>query len=105
MYRLLLAVSLLFSSVVFSQDSIDAMMRRSDSINKEILKSQAIADSLRNKEDIDRMTERSTNAWAQYQREQNAKKKKQAIMYMVFGGLGLAILVVGLLRRRIKKPQ
>lgn len=105
MYRFLLALSLLFSSVAFSQDSIDAMMRRSDSINKEILKSQAYADSLRNKEEIARMVENSANTWAQYQREQNAKKKKQAIMYMVFGGLGLVILVIGLLRRRTKKAQ
>lgn len=104
MPKLLLAVSLLFSSVVFSQDSIDAMMRRSDSLNKEMLKSQAYVDSLRNKQEIDRMIERSANTWAQYQREQNAKKKKQAIMYIVFGAVGLVVLVIGL-RRKGKKPQ
>ena len=104
MSKLLLAVSLLISSLVFSQDSIDAMMRRSDSLNKEILKSQAYADSLRKKEDIDRMTKNSADFYVNYQKEQNAKKKKQAIMYIAFGVAGFVVLIIGL-RRRAKKAQ
>jgi hypothetical protein len=104
MSKLLLAVLLLISSVVFSQDSIDDMLRRSDSLNKEIIKSQAYSDSLRKKEDMDRMAERSADFFAQYQKDQNAKKKKQAIMYIAFGVAGIVVLIIGL-RRRVKKPQ
>lgn len=104
MSKLLLAVSLLFSSIAFSQDSIDAMMRRSDSLNKESIKRQAYADSLRLKEDMDRMSKNSVNFMVNYQKEQNAKKKRQAIMYIAFGVAGFVVLFIGLRRRR-KKAQ
>jgi hypothetical protein len=104
MSKLLLAVSLLFSSVAFSQDSIDARMRRSDSLDKEINKSRAYADSLRLKEDMDRQAKRSIDFFVSQQKEQNAKKKKQAIMYIAFGVAGFVVLIIGLRRRR-KKAQ
>jgi hypothetical protein len=104
MSKLLLAVSLLFSSVVFSQDSIDALLRRSDSLNQEIIKRQAYADSLRKKEEMDRMSRNSADFFVNYQKEQNAKKKKQAIMYIAFGVVGFVVLFIGL-RRRAKKTK
>ena len=104
MSKLLLAISLLISSLVFSQDSLNDILRRSDSLNKESIKSQAYADSLRQKEEMDRMSRNSVDYFVNYQKEQNAKKKKQAIMYIAFGVVGIVVLIIGL-RRKAKKPQ
>jgi hypothetical protein len=102
MRRVLLAISLLLSAVVFSQDSITDALRKMDSLEKAINKSQYYSDSLRQKEDIDRMTSRSADYFVQYQKEQRKKQKKQAIIYMVIGAAGIIVLVIGLLRRRKK---
>ena len=73
-------------------------------MQKAIANSQAYADSLRVKEDMDRMAERSANYWAQYQREQKAKQKRQAIIYMAMGVAFLVVLIIGM-RRRMKKTK
>ena len=102
MSTFLLAVSLLISSVAFSQDSTGVVLRQSDSLNEEIRKSQDYADSLRRKEDMDRMANNSINYFAELQRQRNARQKRQAILYITMGVLFLIVLIVGL-RRKTKR--
>ncbi|SRR5258705_8968549 len=102
MSRLLMILLLFISSVSFSQDPVDTMLRRSDSLRGEIRKSEAYTDSMRRKEDIDRMTSNSVNAFVRYQKEQKEKERKKAILYIGLGVFFLVVLVVGL-RRRTKK--
>ena len=102
MSRLLLTLSLFISCVAFSQDSTDAILRRSDSMQEEIRKSEAYADSIRSKEDIDRMTSNSVKTFVRYQQEHREKQKKKAMLYIGIGVFFLIVLIIGL-RRRIRK--
>jgi hypothetical protein len=102
MHKVLLGISLLISSLVFSQDTVTDALRKMDSLQKAINSSQAYADSLRQKEDIDRMTSQSADYFVQYQKEQRAKQKKQAVIYIVMGVAGFIVLAIGLMRRRKK---
>ena len=102
MRKILLAISLFISSLVFSQDTVTDALRKMDSLEKAINNSQAYSDSQRRKEDIDRMTSRSADYFVQYQKEQRAKQKKQAIIYIVMGVAGFIVLIIGLMRRRKK---
>jgi hypothetical protein len=96
----LLAISLLIPSQVVSQDTVTDAPRKMDSLEKAINSSQVYSDSLRQKEDIERMTSRSADYFVQYRKEQRAKQKKQAIIYIVMGVAGLIVLLIGLLRRK-----
>lgn len=102
MPKLLLAISLLISSNVFCQDTLN--LQKIDSLQKAISKSLTYSDSLRQKEDIDRMTSRSADFFVQYQKQQKEKQRKQAIMYIVLGVGGLIVLIIGL-RRKVKKVK
>lgn len=103
MYKFLLALSLLVSGITFSQDTPGTLLRRTDSLNKAIEKSIRYSDSIRNKEEIDRMTARSVDWMVNYQKQKKEKQRKQAIMYIVMGVVFLAVLIVGLIRRSKKK--
>jgi hypothetical protein len=102
MTRLLLAIFLFISSVGFSQDTLDNIVRRSDSLREETRKREAYSDSVRRKEEIDRMTSRSVDYFVNYQKQQRERQKKQAMLYIGIGIFFLIVLIVGL-RRRIKK--
>ena len=102
MSKLLLAISIFIASVACSQDATDSLLYRSDSMREEIRKSAARSDSIRNKEEIDRMTSNSVKAIVRYQEEQKEKQKKKAMLYIGIGVFFLIVLVVGL-RRKVKK--
>ncbi len=98
MYKLSLALALAFPLITFSQDSISPA-GQPDSSNYV----SSYADSIQ-KEDIKRMSERSANYFANLLRERRVREKKQAILYIAMGVFFLAVLIVGLLRKR-KKTQ
>ena len=99
MYRFLLALSLLIATPGSSQDSLGPNQKDSHPV---VMDYSSRLDSER-KAEINQMTERSVNAYAEYAREQRAKQKKKAIIYLSIGILGLVVLVVGLRRNARKK--
>lgn len=101
MYRLLLIVSHLIFPVAFSQDTINNRSGGEDTSGKVMGNELTYPDRL-SKEDLDRMNKSSADFFVQYQRQQKARQKKQAMLYIGIGIFFLIILVVGL-RRRIKK--
>ena len=102
MSKLLLAISIFIASVACSQGATDSLLYRSDSMREEIRKRTARSDSIRNKEEIDRMTSNSVQAIVRYQQEQKEKQKKKAMLYIGIGVFFLIVLIVGL-RRKVKK--
>jgi hypothetical protein len=94
MSRLLLALSLFICTSVFSQDSTRPLQQDTASAEHHLTKEQ--------KEEIDRMTNRSVEFFTTYQKQQKEKQKKKAMLYIGMGVFFLVVLVVGL-RRRAKK--
>ena len=98
MYGLLLAAALLISTISSSQDTGKI---KQDSLNT-VINNLSYSDSVQKGEDLKRMTDRSVSYFAQLQKQRNAQKKKQAILYLVLGVVFLIVLIVGF-RRRMKK--
>ena len=100
MRKLLLAIMLLTSAVSFSQDTIRKPVPQDTSASSAVT---TYEDSVQ-KEDMKRMAERSTDYFANLSKERQAQQRKQAIMYIAIGVFFLAVLIIGLLRKR-KKVQ
>jgi flagellar biosynthesis protein FliP len=91
---------LLFISVSDAQTakSVEQLKQQANQMSEMLQKQK---DSL-NKASIDRINDNSYNWILQYQKEQKAKQRKKAILYMVMGGAMLAVLVYGLSRKKKK---
>jgi hypothetical protein len=103
MHKVLLTVLLLISSAAYSQDTINKKIERADTsaTKKGSDNAQRYSDSLKSAQtNSDPM--QGINNLVRYQDEQNAKKKKQAFLYLGLGIFFLVVLIVGL-RRRVKK--
>jgi hypothetical protein len=103
MYKVLLTVSLLISSASYCQDTINKTVEQADtSATKKAMDNvQHFIDSMKSAQmNSDAM--QGINNLVRYQNEQNAKKKRQAYIYLGLGVFFLLVLIVGL-RRRVKK--
>jgi hypothetical protein len=91
---------LLFISVSDAQPakSVEQLKQQANQMSEMLQKQK---DSL-NKASMDRINDNSYNWILQYQKEQKAKQRKKAILYMVMGGAMLAVLVYGLSRKKKK---
>lgn len=76
--------------------STDSLAQQSERMIKDM------TDSI-NKASIVRSTERSYEWLNQYQAEKKRKEKKKAMMYILFGVAGFAVLAYGLSRNKRKK--
>ena len=110
MSRFLLLVSfVLLQSVAFPQSQVDH--KKVDSLQQSITRSlsdyQKWQDSF-NKAQMQKSMERSQiNAIEfakQYEEEREKRQQAQAIRYIVIGVVFLAVLIVGILRKRRKSP-
>ena len=99
MYKLLLAVALFISPICFSQDSSNNTQQQDTSATAKALNdTQRFLDSMKNA-DMNRDAVQGLNNLMEYQKEQRAKQRKQAFLYIGLGIFFLIILIVGLMRR------
>lgn len=99
MHRFLLVVLLLFSTLTYSQDTPGTASKLKDSLTGTTIKNtQIYPDSAQRAKEISD----GLNYLMRHQREQKAKQKRQAMIYLAIGIGFLIILIIGL-RRRMKK--
>jgi hypothetical protein len=104
MYKFFLAIALFSSFVCFSQDSSNIRSQDTSATAKAIYNTQRFLDSLKAaNENRDAM--QGLNNLLQYQKEQRAKQKKQAFLYIGLGIFFLIILIVGIMRRSKAEAQ
>jgi hypothetical protein len=103
MRRFLLAFLLLVSSTCFSQDSLHQTISAPDTseMGRLLEHSQYLVDSLRTAREYAGIQQTMEYVERQ-QAEDNAKKKKQAVLYIVLGIVGLVVLIMGM-RRKTRK--
>ena len=99
MYKLLLVAALFISPVCFSQDSNALKLSDTSATAKALYDSQRFLDSMKAANENRDFTQ-GLNNLMQYQKEQRAKQKKQAFIYIGLGIFFLIVLIVGLMRRR-----
>lgn len=102
MRNLLLLFVFLVCLNASSQDTIHSTSNDTAAAQQTMIQNQHVIDSLAAIESIKQNTERSVQNFISYQNEQNAKKKKQAYLYIGFGLAMMVVLIIGL-RRRVKK--
>lgn len=73
-----------------------------NSAGQAVIQNQHVIDSLAAIESYRQNADRGVQNFIRYQNEQNAKKKKQAYLYIGFGLAMMIVLIIGL-RRRVKK--
>ncbi|MEI9945929.1 MAG: hypothetical protein WDN26_17120 [Chitinophagaceae bacterium] len=101
MRKLLLILTLLISSVTFSQDTPAVRFEDTTALKRSLDDAQHFLDSMKHAE-ASREAAQGLQNLLRYQDEQNAKKKKQAFLYLGLGIFFLVVLIVGLRRRRKK---
>ena len=98
MYKFLLAIALLIPPICFSQDSNNVRSQDTSATEKALYDTQRFLDSIKAaNENRDAM--QGLNNLLEYQKEQRAKQRKQAFIYIVLGIFFLIVLIVGLMRR------
>jgi hypothetical protein len=98
MYRLPLAIILLIPCFATAQDSPVVRFEDTSHFKTTLEESQRYLDSVR----IAQETSRGIDFFVRYQKEQKAKQRRQAMIYLALGIFFLIVLIVGW-RRRIKK--
>ena len=101
MYKLILAIALCISPVCFSQDSSNAKQQDTSATAKALNETQRFLDSMKNADSNKDVTQ-GLNNLMEYQKEQRAKQKKQAYLYIGLGIFFLIVLIVGFMRRSKK---
>jgi Flp pilus assembly protein TadB len=99
MRQFLIAIALFISSMSFSQDTLNNATAKDSLITTAATNHRSYSDSIE-KEDLDRINRQSVDFFVRYQKEQRARQKKQAILYLCLGGFFLVVLIVGLRRKR-----
>src|SRR5689334_7135704 len=98
MYKFLLGIALFISPICFSQDS-NPKLSDTSATTKALYDSQRFLDSMKTANENRDITQ-GLNNLMQYQKEQRAKQKKQAFIYIGLGIFFLIVLIVGLMRRK-----
>jgi hypothetical protein len=99
MYKLLLAAALFISPICFSQDSSNHVRWEDTSATKKALDdTQRFLDSIKTA-NMYKESMQGLNYLLQYQKEQRAKQRKQAFLYIGLGIFFLVVLIVGVMRR------
>ena len=102
MYRILLAVLLFISPLSFSQDTMSKAIREDTSATKKALdNAQHFLDSMKTAEQY-KDVEQGLDNLARYHKEQQAKQRRQAMLYIGLGIFFIFVLIIGL-RRRVKE--
>ena len=101
MRNLFLVFAFLICLNASAQDTIHSTSNDT-AAQQTIIQNQYVTDSLAAIESLKQNTDRSVQNFISYQNEQNAKKKKQAYLYIGFGLAMMIVLIIGL-RRRVKK--
>jgi hypothetical protein len=99
MYKFLLAIALFISPICFSQDTDTVKLQDTSATAKALYDSQRFLDSMKSANENRDITQ-GLNNLMQYQKEQRAKQKKQAFIYIGLGIFFLIVLIVGLMRRK-----
>ena len=99
MYRSLLALALFISPVCFSQDSTNNVKQDTSATAKALYDTQRFLDSMK-AANQNRDAVQGLNNLLEYQKEQRARQKKQAFLYIGLGIFFLIVLIVGLMRRK-----
>ena len=99
MNKFLLAIALLFSTVSFSQDTSNHVKWEDTSATKKALDdAQRFLDSMKTANTYKESIQGLDNL-IRYQKEQRAKQRKQAFLYIGLGIFFLVVLIVSILRR------
>lgn len=99
MYKFLLAAALFISPACFSQDSSNHVQAQDSPATMRVLNdTQRFLDSMKAANENNNAMQ-GLNNLLQYQKEQNAKRRRQAYLYIGLGIFFLIVLIVGFMRR------
>ena len=99
MYKFLLAAALFASPVCFSQDSSNTVKQEDTSAMKKTLEAtQRFIDSMKTANEYKEPMQ-GLNNLLQYQKEERAKQRKKAFLYIGLGIFFLVVMIIGFMRR------